>query len=278
MLKIKERKIMSKIIFLKEPSLIYDCDFLQIGNNQVRLVFKKLKPSEEVLLSGFQIVNEYNNYIQTRREDYIYLYRTYEDGNIVELCNDNSTYVEPKHTVKFIYDANAELEGESVQEVYNYEELTVPTVTTETGYEFVRWNPELPSSGKIEKDETYRAVIVDKNVYFYCDGDGSLDGETKQFVTDYSELEIPTPIANEDYTFISWSPEIPESGEIDSGNNHFYAIFKSNISERLSTVEGDVTSTQLALTEVFETTINNSQQLTDVQMALTELYEQTLSL
>lgn len=268
---------MSKIIFIQEPDFIYDCDFTQIGTNQVRLKFKNIKPSKEVLLSGFDIVNEYNKYIQTRREDYIYLYRTYEDENIVELCNDNSTYIEPKHTVKFICDANGELEGETTQEVYNYEDLTIPTVNTETGYEFSKWNPELPTNGKVEKDETYRAVIVDKNVYFYCDGGGTLDGETKQFVSDYSELEIPTPIANDDYTFVSWSPEIPESGEIDSGNSHFYAIFRSNISDRLSTVEGDVTSTQLALTEVYETTVDNSQQLTDVQLALTEIYEQVLS-
>lgn len=268
---------MSKIVFIQEPDITYDCDFSQIGTHQVRLVFKDEKPNNDVLLSGFNIVNEHNGYVQTRREDYVYLYRTYEDTRIVELCNDNSIWEESKYTIIFTCDFGGELEGNCKQEVNSYDELVIPTVNTETGYEFIKWSPELPSEGKIKKNETYNAVIVDKNVYFYSDGNGMLDGETVQFVTDYSELDIPTPIADDNYSFVSWSPSIPESGAIDSGNNRFYAIFESNIPDRLNTIEGDVTSTQLALTEVYEVTVDNSQQLTDVQLALTEIYEQVLS-
>lgn len=268
---------MSKIIFIKEPNLIYDCEFFQIGLNQVRLIFNNEKPNNNVLLSGFNIVNEHNGYIQTRRNDYIYLYRTYEDSHIVELCNDNSTWKELKYIVRFICNFGGTLDDNTEQEISNYNELTIPIVNTEKGYEFVKWSPELPSEGKIEKNETYNAIVVDKNVYFYSDGNGILEGETKQFVTDYSELKIPTPVASGNYSFVSWTPPIPENGIIDSGNNCFYAIFESNIPNRLNIIEGDVTSTQLALTEVYETTVDNSQQLTDVQLALTEIYEQVLS-
>lgn len=87
---------MSKIIFLNNPLIIYDGNFYQIGLNQVRLVFESEIPSTSDLLSGFNLVNEYNGFIQTKREDYKYIYRTYEDNPlIVELCNDGIEYTEP---------------------------------------------------------------------------------------------------------------------------------------------------------------------------------------
>lgn len=87
---------MSKIKFLADKKKIYDGDFSQIGKNQVRLIFHDEIPDSEVLLSGFNLVNEYNGVAQTLREDYKYLYRTYDDPNKIELCNDGSTYVPPE--------------------------------------------------------------------------------------------------------------------------------------------------------------------------------------
>lgn len=87
---------MSKIIFLKNPSEIYDANFAQIGQHQIRLVFEKELPDENILLSGLQLVNEYNNFVQTRREDYRYVYRRYDNNPfMIELCNDGVEYVEP---------------------------------------------------------------------------------------------------------------------------------------------------------------------------------------
>lgn len=84
---------MSKIVFLKNKSEIYDGTFKQIGSNQVRITFDKIMPSNDILLSGFNLVNEYNKCVQTIREDYKYLYRTYEDDQMtVELCNDGIEY------------------------------------------------------------------------------------------------------------------------------------------------------------------------------------------
>lgn len=87
---------MSKIKFNLDPLNIYDGEFHQIGKNQVRLVFEDSLPNESILLSGFALINEYNGFEQTKRKDYIYLYREYEDGKTVELCNDNIAYVEPE--------------------------------------------------------------------------------------------------------------------------------------------------------------------------------------
>lgn len=90
---------MSKAVFLKNPSTVYDIHFSQIGGSQVRLVFDAVTgiPSDDILLSGLQLINEHNSFVQTRREDYKYIYRRYEDNPfIVELCNDGIAYVAPK--------------------------------------------------------------------------------------------------------------------------------------------------------------------------------------
>ena len=80
---------MSKIVFINEPNTIYDGHFSQIGEHQVRLIFTDNVPNKKVLLSGFNLVNEYNGVVQTERPGYIYIYRTYEDNaKQIELCDD----------------------------------------------------------------------------------------------------------------------------------------------------------------------------------------------
>lgn len=94
---IRKELRMSKIIFLEDKSTVYEGFFEQIGEHQVRIVFENEKPPTNILLSGFNLVNEYNGYIQTAREDYKYIYRTYEDDELtIELCDDNNEYVEPE--------------------------------------------------------------------------------------------------------------------------------------------------------------------------------------
>lgn len=149
---------MSKIVFLNEPEVVYDGAFSQIGKNQVRLVFTSTIPSNETLTSGFNLVNEHNGRPQTKRTDYIYIYRTYaENPNMVELCNDNIPYVEPEITVTFNAEFGGTLKGETSQIVKNYEELVIPTPVADENYKFVAWNPEIPTSGKVEKDITFAA-------------------------------------------------------------------------------------------------------------------------
>ena len=55
---------MSKIVFIKEPDKVYDGQFSQIGEHQVRLIFTDNIPSDSVLLSGFNLVNEYNGVVK----------------------------------------------------------------------------------------------------------------------------------------------------------------------------------------------------------------------
>lgn len=94
-------------------------------------------------------------------------------------------------------------------------------------------------------------------VTFNTNGGGTLDGITEQQLIMYEQLKVPTPIANENYEFAYWSPEIPESGKIES-NRTFTAIFEStlqepepepqeDLTERVATLEEDVKKINEAL-------------------------------
>lgn len=151
---------MSKIVFLNDPNTVYDGKFSQIGTHQVRLNFTDAIPSEEVLLSGFNLVNEHNGRIQTRRTDYIYIYKKYGDIlNQVELCNDNKPWVDPGIEICFIVGAGGTLNGKTKQFAKNYEDLEIPTPVANINYEFVGWEPELPTVGSIEEKTTYTAYF-----------------------------------------------------------------------------------------------------------------------
>lgn len=90
-------------------------------------------------------------------------------------------------------------------------------------------------------------------VNFHTNGGGVLDGVTSQEVKNYEDLVIPTPIANENYEFTGWSPEIPESGEV-VGNKSFVAIFASTIPipepEPVPSLEEDVAALKVSVTEL----------------------------
>lgn len=98
-------------------------------------------------------------------------------------------------------------------------------------------------------------------ITFTTNGGGTLDGITEQQLTKYEQLKVPTPIADTDYEFSNWSPEIPSSGDIDA-NKTFTAIFVSTLpepepeptlEERLTAVEEQnamLTSCVLEMSEV----------------------------
>ena len=192
--------------------------------------------------------------------------------NGYQLSNDGSVYKKPIPLTTFYLSGNGQINGKKQQSVYRYEELEIPTVQVDTGYKFVGWSPEIPSEGEIEENVTFRAIVVDNNIYFHSSGGGVLNGELKQSVNNYSELVIPTPTPDANYKFVSWMPEIPKSGEIDSSNTNFYAVFESNIPDRVKTVESDLTDTQLGLVENYESLMAASQEVTDLQLALVEVY------
>ena len=64
-----------------------------------------------------------------------------------------------------------------------------------------------------------------RNITFYTLEGGTLEGETNQRIKDYSELIVPTPVANEEFEFVGWVPEIPTEGEILK-DTMFRAVFR----------------------------------------------------
>lgn len=228
-------------------------------------------------LSGFVLyLDEEMNYPMSNDEymGYTTLYNKYPGA--YELSNDGSVWEEDPvpepyiPTVTFIVN-NGVIDGEEKQTVSNFEDLVIPTVITENGYEFKGWEPEIPLEGEIKWDTTFYAVVEDKHVYFHTSGGGTIEGETKQFVEDYNELVVPTPVANDNYDFVGWMPEIPEEGTVECTD--FYAVFESNIPSRLESVETDITDTQLGLVENYDFALTTYEEVTDLQLALVEVYD-----
>ena len=194
-----------------------------------------------------------------------------KDPGFILFSNDGS--IKPLPVVKFITNYGGTIDGTTEQSASNYKDLTVPTVITEDGFEFVGWEPEVPTEGKIEEDVVFQAIIINKNVYFHVGNGGSLQGETQQAVDNYSELQIPSVIENENYEFVGWEPEVPTEGKIDITNTNFLAVFKSNIPSRVVTLETDLTDTQMGLVENYDFAITTAEEVTDLQLALVEVYD-----
>ena len=74
-------------------------------------------------------------------------------------------------------------------------------------------------------DKNDAFVEVKPSVTFSASVGGTIDGETVQTVDTYAELVIPTPIANENYKFVEWSPSIPNKGDVTESVS-FVAIFE----------------------------------------------------
>lgn len=239
----------------------------------------RIETNSEPNTSGFSLFLDKDMTLpmsEEQFEDYTTVYNSGEGW--YELSNDGSVWEDDPvpvpepyiPTVTFVVD-NGVIDGEEKQTVSNFEDLVIPTVITEDGYEFKGWTPEIPKEGEIKCDIDFYAVIEDKNIYFHTSGGGTIEGETKQFVEDYSELVIPTPVADTNYDFVGWMPEILEEGIVECTN--FYAVFESNIPNRLESVETDITDTQLGLVENYDFALTTYEEVTDLQLALVEVYD-----
>ena len=128
--------------------------------------------------------------------------------------------------VQFVSGNGGIIDGTTTQNAKQYETLVIPTPVPDEHYVFEKWVPEISEEGEIESDitftATFRAIPL---VSFDAGTGGELSGTTTQYVDNYEDLVIPTPVANENYEFVEWSPEIPDEGEIEN-NSYFMAIFK----------------------------------------------------
>nr|DAF53933.1 MAG TPA: hypothetical protein [Myoviridae sp. ct2Qy24] len=65
----------------------------------------------------------------------------------------------------------------------------------------------------------------EKIISFRAEVGGSLDGETDQVVQDYANLTTPEPKPEQNYVFVGWVPEIPESGAVKE-STVYHATFE----------------------------------------------------
>lgn len=86
---------------------------------------------------------------------YSTVYRQIDGG--AQFSNNGSIFI-PQ--VTFSSGAGGTLNGESTQEVYNYEELIIPTPEPAENYVFSGWEPEIPLSGEILEHQNFYAVFL----------------------------------------------------------------------------------------------------------------------
>lgn len=88
--------IKNPIKFLKSNDYI-ELDLTCISSTMIKFVFENNRPSDDILLSGFEVLNE--NTFENQSDDYYHGYTTLYrdiDENTVILSNDGSVYVEPE--------------------------------------------------------------------------------------------------------------------------------------------------------------------------------------
>ena len=92
---------MNKIHFLLDKDNYYFGSITKENNNVIQIKFDTI-PDENILISGFEILNEHNNFSMTG--DYYYGYNTIYniiDDNTVLLSNDGSIYIPSEESNDF---------------------------------------------------------------------------------------------------------------------------------------------------------------------------------
>ena len=149
--------LMNKLVFLYDPSIVYEGELIKVNPNVLRVTFTSKVPTKQALVTGMNVINEHNGSVMSFKEDYKTIYRTYADNKVVELSNDGSVWRKPLMNVCFKASGDCSLNGETIQKVHNYEELAIPTPIANENYKFVKWNPEIPKNGEVKENKTFVA-------------------------------------------------------------------------------------------------------------------------
>lgn len=85
---------MEKIRFLNSSN-VYNGEVC-VRMNVVSIKFIDTFPPKNVLVNGFELLNENNGIVQGVYSEYTTVYRTYKDNSmLIELSNDGSVYTPP---------------------------------------------------------------------------------------------------------------------------------------------------------------------------------------
>lgn len=125
-------------------------------------------------------------------------------------------------TITFDTDGGSDISP--ITQVYN-SEVTAPAVPTKTGYTFLGWEPEIPTTMPVV-DMTVKAQwqINQYTVKFVSD-----DVVVSESVLDYaSVIEAPADPSKTGYTFMGWSPAFEEGATVPAEDITFTAQWQIN--------------------------------------------------
>ena len=147
-----------KFLNTKKP---IECTVVPSGN----IVTLKFKDEVVVNTKGFHCyLDEKCEYdiSGTSYEKFNTVYRNNDETakyNGYQLSNDGSVWVKPYAKVNFNVSGGGYLDGATMQEVYYYEDLNIPTPIANYDNEFVEWTPAIPEKGEVVGNKTYTAVF-----------------------------------------------------------------------------------------------------------------------
>ncbi len=148
-------------------------------------------------------------------------------------------------TLTFVAGENGTLSGTTSQTVLkgtDWSNITVPSPSGNSGYSFTGWTPSFPSTATA--NATYTAnfeltPVTQYTVTFTAGAGGTLSGTTVFTVdegTTWSNITVPTPVANEGYAFTTWSPALLAADTAITSNITFTAKFEQSGTQALEGV------------------------------------------
>ncbi len=161
------------------------------------------------------------------------------NGQFPTVVNASASYTAvfeaiPKYSINFSAGTNGTLNGTPTYTVYEgtaWSEISVPSVIANDGYSFIGWDTTFP--GTVTGDLTITALyeeIPKYSVVFVAGANGSISGtwyfeniESGAYWGDI--VTVPTPVPDEGYTFVSWTPSIPSDNTAITENMEFTALF-----------------------------------------------------
>lgn len=189
-----------------EINFANDCFVLEINGETVRV------PAPDSFLKKFKIIHWYSDATKpTHHEGFTHSEITVKDGYIIletshfseyAVCTDLTALEE--YTVKWIVDGVA-----TEQTVTEGNTLSAPANPVKEGYTFVGWTPEVPEKMPAKNLE-FTAVwqVNEYTVTFDTDGGSEIDPITLEYG---AAITAPANPEKEGYTFVGWSPEIPDT-------------------------------------------------------------------
>ena len=202
---------------------------------------------------------------------------TRQETNVNSNITVTAAFEKLSYFVIYKTDGNGTISGETSQTVaYGKSSASVTAIPNE-GYRFVEWTDKLKTATRQEKnvnaDITVTAAFekITYTVTYSTDGNGIIDGNTKQTVAYKESGSEVTAIPNEGYKFVRWNDGKETSNRVESGvtcDKTYTAIFEKMTYTLKYTTDGNGT-----IAGNTEQTVEYGEQATSVTATANEGYK-----